>query len=213
MSKRDTEPYAIRRALQAIDWPRDFRSDPAIAVEVGCVPSTVKRHRIKHGIPCYTERMRAAAAVVRGEDAPGDASPRNSEAELDRLRSIVKAEADESQEMREALGAHDDEYVVDAARRVAGELDRMALDLAAVSRAVTERRPGETLAQAVTRARVERDAAVCEVSRLRAEAADSEAVVERLRVQSEVHREGARGLQAQLAQAQAELALLREVQP
>ena len=58
---RDTEPYAKQRALAAIDWPRDFRSDPAIAAEVGCVPSTVKRYRIKNGIAAYMDRMWAAA--------------------------------------------------------------------------------------------------------------------------------------------------------
>lgn len=61
MSKRDAEPYAIRRALQAIDWRRDFRSDPAIASAVPCSPATVKRYRVKHGIPCFTERMMQAA--------------------------------------------------------------------------------------------------------------------------------------------------------
>ena len=155
---------------------------PSVSVSLSRGVSTAScAHLSAEGADALADVLRAAAAVVRGEDAP--------------VRTMD-----------------------------AGERDRMALDLAAVSRAVTERRPGETLAQAVTRARVERDAAVCEVSRLRGEVAalqtdrreavDDALAVRRQLAEAQAESDGranaVQALKAQLAQADAKL---REVQP
>lgn len=129
---------------------------PSVSVSLSRGVSTAScAHLSAEGADALADVLRAAAAVVRGEDAP--------------VRTMD-----------------------------AGERDRMALDLAAVARAVTERRPGETLAQAVTRARVERDAAVCEVSRLRGEVAA-------LQAESDGRANAVQALKAQLAQADARL--------